>query len=101
MKHSRQAGTFDTLIRILLPVIGGFIGLVASSILLWFVVILVGQWSFIQDLLWVFIGTSVFAGLVAGVVLPTRIWRAHRCSACEYNLKGNTSGRCPECGSPV
>ena len=30
--------------------------------------------------------------------------RRHRpgyCSACGYNLLGNTSGTCPECGKPV
>lgn len=24
--------------------------------------------------------------------------RRHRCAVCGYNLRGNTSGRCPECG---
>ena len=24
-----------------------------------------------------------------------------RCPACEYDLRGNTSGRCPECGAPI
>ncbi|HUO10701.1 MAG TPA: hypothetical protein VM008_20540 [Phycisphaerae bacterium] len=24
-----------------------------------------------------------------------------RCPACEYDLRGNTSGRCPECGTPI
>lgn len=25
----------------------------------------------------------------------------HRCRECGYNLRGNTSGRCPECGAPT
>lgn len=35
------------------------------------------------------------------------VWRNHRrpmagyCGECGYNLTGNVSGRCPECGSPV
>jgi hypothetical protein len=33
----------------------------------------------------------------------TRLRRAIRncCTACGYNLRGNTSGICPECGAPV
>ena len=27
--------------------------------------------------------------------------RASRCGRCGYNLTGNTSGRCPECGQPL
>jgi len=26
---------------------------------------------------------------------------AHECSKCRYNLTGNSSGTCPECGTPV
>ncbi|MCH7840212.1 MAG: hypothetical protein IID38_08260 [Planctomycetes bacterium] len=35
------------------------------------------------------------------------LWRRHRltlpghCSQCSYNLTGNVSGVCPECGTPV
>jgi hypothetical protein len=31
-------------------------------------------------------------------------WRrpcAHSCNVCDYNLTGNTSGVCPECGTPI
>ncbi len=41
-------------------------------------------------------------------VLPTAFlwWRDHRrpkghCQNCGYDLTGNVSGRCPECGTPV
>jgi hypothetical protein len=33
-----------------------------------------------------------------------RSWRrrrGHKCPACGYDLTGNVSGRCPECGRPV
>ena len=34
------------------------------------------------------------------ITLVTTRRRSHRlCLACGYNLKGNVSGRCPECGS--
>ena len=42
------------------------------------------------------------------VLIPTAVvwWRSPRhrrghCLVCGYNLTGNTSGRCPECGTPV
>ncbi|HEY8749198.1 MAG TPA: hypothetical protein VIM11_14545 [Tepidisphaeraceae bacterium] len=35
------------------------------------------------------------------VVRPTRRNIAGACPACSYNLKGNTSGTCPECGTPI
>jgi hypothetical protein len=31
----------------------------------------------------------------------TSAWAAGRCGSCGYNLTGNTSGVCPECGTPV
>lgn len=32
----------------------------------------------------------------------TRTWRAiHYCRKCSYDLTGNISGRCPECGTPI
>ena len=39
------------------------------------------------------------------VLLAACLWRArvvelHVCTTCGYNLTGNVSGRCPECGSP-
>ncbi len=46
------------------------------------------------------------AGLFAGAIVYTRRWRKLRnnmeeCRQCGYNLTGNVSGKCPECGSPV
>ena len=46
-------------------------------------------------------------GLPLGILLargPLRRWRRHRrglCLTCAYNLEGNTSGTCPECGTKV
>lgn len=28
-------------------------------------------------------------------------WRAGQCTSCGYDLHANTSGVCPECGSPI
>ena len=47
---------------------------------------------------------------LAGAWLPYRLWsnarrrrlaRAGRCQTCGYNLTGNTSGICPECGTAI
>ena len=45
---------------------------------------------------------------VVAVGFPTAVlwWRDRRpkagfCKACKYDLTGNVSGRCPECGTPV
>jgi hypothetical protein len=50
----------------------------------------------IVDLL---VATLVIAA--AGLFWPLRRRRHGHCKACDYNLTGNESGRCPECGSPV
>jgi len=47
--------------------------------------------------------------VILTAVLPAvfvwRSWRRPsgqaRCSTCDYNLTGNTSGVCPECGTPI
>ncbi|MFO0837932.1 MAG: hypothetical protein U1D55_05350 [Phycisphaerae bacterium] len=41
---------------------------------------------------------------IAAWVFPTRKSHANPerlCEACGYNLRGNTSGVCPECGTPI
>ena len=57
---------------------------------------------------------TTVVSIAAGAILPF-LWlgthlaeadRRHRlaqgrCSACNYNLQGNTSGVCPECGVPI
>jgi len=52
---------------------------------------------------WAVVGVTAVLPLVAGV----RTWRgrrrgrAGRCRVCEYNLHGNQSEVCPECGTPT
>jgi len=53
----------------------------------------------------VIIGVCLFYGRKYGKGLDRkarnrRIFRGC-CEACSYNLKGNTSGVCPECGAPI
>ena len=49
--------------------------------------------------------TCLFATLPTLNTLLTLARKLHRgkgrCTACGYNLTGNTSGTCPECGTPV
>jgi len=48
---------------------------------------------------------AVAVVLVVWAALVRRHWRAPTapgaCATCGYNLTGNVSGRCPECGTPV
>src|SRR5262245_38932526 len=32
---------------------------------------------------------------------PAKAWRKNRCHECTYNLTGNVSGVCPECGTKI
>ena len=54
----------------------------------------------------VHIGVSICWGIMAGVT-AWRILAGYQatgpghCTACGYNLRGNVSGRCPECGQAV
>lgn len=57
----------------------------------------------IQDLyvcgpLW---APALFFLILASLRLLVRRPRAGHCNVCGYNLQGNTSGVCPECGTPV
>lgn len=54
-----------------------------------------------------FYGWVVISVLVLGaaIIAPWPVRRLRRnlgtCRTCGYNLRGNISGRCPECGTPV
>ena len=57
--------------------------------------IVVPHWAAVLGLLvmpTLWIGLRVFSRRVSGDPV---------CSGCSYNLRGNTSGICPECGSPI
>ena len=45
-----------------------------------------------------FLGTTFIIAL-AGLLWPFRRRRRGHCQICDYNLTGNESGRCPECGT--
>lgn len=42
----------------------------------------------------------VLAALMAVFTMPRRPRLPGHCAACTYDLRGNTSKRCPECGTP-
>jgi hypothetical protein len=55
-----------------------------------------------DSLAWIFLmlPVTVIALWIAGHVHRARL-PTTRCPACDYELIGNVSGVCPECGSPV
>ena len=50
-------------------------------------------------------GLYAWSALLLVVVLIARIWKRPyppgHCRRCGYDLTGNVSGRCPECGTPT
>jgi hypothetical protein len=54
------------------------------------------------------VNNSMFIGAVAGLLAALLVSRRltpkgpkpGHCHKCDYDLTGNTSGRCPECGTP-
>lgn len=72
------------------------------------------DWHFMRPMIGGLLGSSVilivFLGPVIGVLIAAllmkRIDRDHAyppgtCRSCGYNLTGNVSGRCPECGQEI
>lgn len=44
---------------------------------------------------------ALFGVPVIVVLAHDRLWRSGYCRNCRYNLTGNVSGRCPECGNAI
>jgi len=61
------------------------------------------NWTLVYVPLWlVFVALGLLPAYRAIVMQRTRYRLARRrCSTCSYDLTGNTSGICPECGTPV
>jgi len=59
------------------------------------------------DLIWVYIcippASAIFVGVVVKLIRQRKSAASEppRCAVCEYDLHGNVSGVCPECGTPV
>lgn len=49
---------------------------------------------------WAIVVPNVLTGAAAYLMLPKRAPSGH-CSVCSYNLHGNVSGKCPECGTEI
>ena len=67
------------------------------------------RWRYYNDHIWCEVVTPSWVGipptLLLALVLTLRARRHRRrinhCTACGYNLTGNVSGICPECGTPA
>lgn len=58
-----------------------------------------GQTGYVAVPYWIIsVGALTFAAISC---LPRRRHLGDRCSQCNYDLTGNVSGRCPECGNPT
>lgn len=60
-------------------------------------------WTFGAGLLMVFVGSLLFPISINSKDWERRLERIRRgqCPECAYDLTGNVSGTCPECGAPV
>ena len=59
------------------------------------------QYAFGPDDPFVWLATVALAGRVALWRYRRRAVPPGRCRSCGYDLTGNTSGRCPECGTAI
>ncbi|MGP1309966.1 MAG: hypothetical protein ACTS27_07205 [Phycisphaerales bacterium] len=60
--------------------------------------------SLMQEPWWLTLYGSVAAAIGLGAFLiacAPRVARPHECPACHYDLRGNVTGQCPECGKVV
>lgn len=56
---------------------------------------------------WIVFGTFMYFGI--GLFIGWVVWKignrkragSNTCPTCDYNLTGNVSGICPECGTPI
>lgn len=69
----------------------------------WKVLEVLGQVMWVTAVFFVFIpalACAALSAIVANLVFTKQL-NAAACSMCDYDLTGNLSGRCPECGTPV
>ena len=63
-----------------------------------------GGVSVVHIPLWILVALFVAYPTIAFIRGPLRRWRRHRkglCTECSYDLTGNESGVCPECGIEI
>lgn len=62
-------------------------------------------WVTMNQMLWLLAGTVVLWTMWASPLLTRSLFRRSagpgQCACCKYDLTGNTSGVCPECGVAV
>jgi|GEM_PF-3553573 len=85
------------------------LGVGAGVVAVNFVIVLTAALSLqsVKDLLGVIVfppfigvGIALLLGLLIRICCPVRVVDAECCDQCGYELTGNVTGRCPECGVP-
>ena len=62
------------------------------------------EWTQIQVWAWMVVAAFAAYPMLVFIRGPLRRWRRHRkglCIRCGYNLEGNVSGACSECGEAI
>ncbi|MCB9850952.1 MAG: hypothetical protein H6817_09650 [Phycisphaerales bacterium] len=81
------------------------VGFVAGLLVLAFLALRDGHLDEFAPLILLFGPCYAFPGAVLVGVIAHLVWRKRRisgrCTQCGYDLTGNTSGVCPECGQPA
>ncbi len=84
-----------------------FIGIMLTFLLLtlsWFMLLITVSPDGTSSLILAAVSAALFGSLLAGVGFLRWLSRSSspgRCRKCDYNLTGNVSGTCPECGTGV
>ncbi len=83
------------------------IGIMLTFLLLtlsWFMLLITVSPDGQSSLILAAVSAALFGSLLAGVGFLRWLSRSSgpgRCRKCDYNLTGNVSGTCPECGTAV
>ena len=85
-----------------LPAPGPVVRVLLPSVLVSLIpIVITSPGSAERHIAWAFASVVFFAGTIVCLVVMLHHHTAGHCATCDYDLTGNTSGVCPECGSPV
>jgi len=86
----------------LIPAPGPLVRVLLPSVLVSLIpIVITSAGSLERRFAWAFACVVLCAGFIVCLVAILHHHAAGHCAECDYDLTGNTSGVCPECGSPV